>query len=71
MTASVWKRIGDRHELAMPDTAIAHAFLIAICEWAARENGARQVMLPTGEVDGAELCKVVVALACARRERNE
>lgn len=55
---------------AMPSTAMARAFLVAICEWAARESHTRRVTLPTGNVDADELRKVVVALTCARGAKS-
>lgn len=64
----MWKWTGSCVGEPVPNTAFADAFIIAICEWAAKHAGARRVALPSGTVDPAELRKVVIALACARNQ---
>jgi len=55
----------------IPETAIAHAFLKALIEWAQRaDRSERRIALPSGAVDGDELRQVVVALVCARATRD-
>jgi hypothetical protein len=53
---------------AMPQTALAYAFLQALLTWARRQShGAALITLPAGRVGSDELLQVVVALVCARR----
>jgi hypothetical protein len=60
------KQGGERP--AMPQTALAHAFLQALLNWARRQNhGAALIALPSGKVDGDDLMVVITALVCARR----
>jgi len=51
----------------MPDTIMAHAFLAALLALAQRKTSDRRVVLPSGNVDYQELCKVIVALLKARQ----
>ena len=46
-------------------TAMQHAFLIALADWAARGAHNKQTVIPTGRVDSGELVRVVRALECA------
>ena len=71
MTAapSMWKWTSSSAGELVPNTAFAHAFIVAICEWAARECGAsRQVAIPTGAVSANELRRVVLALMAAKAD---
>lgn len=57
---------------AMPirlETAMAHAFLIALLRWAERANRRGKVAIPSGLVKASELVKVVVALKCQQRRK--
>jgi hypothetical protein len=47
-------------------TAMQHAFLIALTDWAARGRAGGLMTLPTGRVDSLELVRVVTALKCAK-----
>jgi hypothetical protein len=48
------------------------AFLRALLRWAERQNRAGPIVLPTGMVvDPNELLRVVVALKCAGRDRQQ
>ena len=52
-----------RRRQALPDTAMAHAFLDALTRWAARDpNPSTRIAIPTGRVDGDELARLVCAL---------
>lgn len=70
-TASMWTLASSKAVEPTPDTAMAFAFVRAVYEWASRHSGVgRRMVIPSGEVDADELKKVIVALACARIERE-
>jgi hypothetical protein len=53
-----------------PDTALSHAFLIALAQWAIAHHEAAdaRITLPVGVVDAVELLKVMRALERARQQ---
>jgi hypothetical protein len=59
--------IAAEHRQPMPSTALADAFLRTLMAWAARQHGGR-VTLPSGNVDGGELVRVVLALLRAQSD---
>jgi hypothetical protein len=70
-TAPMWRLAGGRTPEPIPDTAMCFAFIRAVYAWAARHSGAgRRMVIPTGEVDGEELKRVVLALTAARNEES-
>src|SRR5271166_2104443 len=52
----------------MPDTLMAHAFMLALIRLARRGQSGRPVALPSGVVDPGELARVVSALVRARSQ---
>ena len=70
-TAPMWRLASSRAVEPAPNTAFAHAFIVAVYDWAARHSGiGRRMVVPSGVVDGEELKQVILALACARTERE-
>jgi len=68
MTSPMWRLAGSRAPEPMPDTALAHAFVVAVYAWAARHSGVgRRMIIPSGVVDGEELKRVILALTSAGR----
>jgi hypothetical protein len=66
----MWKWAGSFSAEALPETAFVHAFILAICAWAARASGARRMAIPTGAVDADELRRVVLALMAAKADKR-
>jgi hypothetical protein len=66
----MWKWTNSSAGELVPDTAFAHAFILAICEWASRQCGTRRVAIPTGTVDADELRRVVLALMAAKADKR-
>jgi hypothetical protein len=68
---SMWKWANSSVGEPVPNTAFAHAFVVAIREWAARQSGfQRRMIIPTGNVEAEELRRVVLALMAAKADAN-